>query len=77
MIKGDFASKLYDNSKQSTLPKFLSSAVIRVSTVIFLTNHLVQSTANNITGRVYNNQLSNKNYNTPTNTATADSTINN
>ena len=65
MIKKDFADKLFDDRKQSTLQKFLSSAVIRVSPVIFLTDHVIQATANKITGHLYNNRLSTKKYNTP------------
>ena len=62
MIKEDFTNKLYDDRKRSTLPKFLSSSVIRVTPVNFITDHLVQSTANDITGHLFNNRLSSKKY---------------
>ena len=76
MIKGDFANKLYDDRKRSTLPKFLSSTVIRVSPVVFLTDHVIQATSNEITGHLYNSRLSVKKYNTPIIIETADSSIN-
>ena len=76
MIKKDFADKLYDDRKRSTLPKFLSSAVIRVSPIVFLTDHVIQATANEITGHHYNNRLSTKKYNSPVNKDNTESSIN-
>ena len=63
MIKQDFSTKLFDKNKRSNLPKFLSSAVIRVSPVVNLTDHVIQSTAHVITSVFYSNRLPTKKYN--------------
>ena len=76
MIKEEFSKKIFDNNKRSNLPKFLSSAVIRVTPVNSLTDHLIQGTANEITGRLYNNRLQNRKYTSTTNMATDDTNDN-